>query len=290
MTKILDAKSVIESKLPLLVKECTQLTEKGKTPHLAVILVGANPASVSYVKNKEKMCQKIGANFELIKLDETISKEEFLAEVDRINTDPKVTGCFVQLPVPSQLKDIKITQLINPLKDVDGFHLDSVNKLYLGELDGLISCTPKGIVTLLIENKIEIEGKDIVIIGRSAIVGKPLSLLLQIYNATTTLCHSKTKNLKKHTKNADIIISAVGSAQFLDSSYLNTNKDQIVIDVGMNSLNGKLVGDVKYDEIKENVKAITPVPGGVGPMTVFSLMENLIKSTSHILELERKDS
>lgn len=286
MTKILDAKSIIDSKISELLEKSQRLTQKGLTPKLSVILVGENPASLLYVGNKERFCKKIEADFELIRLSKNITREEFLSKVEQINNDPKVTGCFVQLPVPEHLADINITQLINPNKDVDGFHLDTVNKLYMGELDGIIPCTPKGIITLLNENNITIEGQDIVVIGRSHIVGKPLTLLFQSLNATVTMCHSRTKDLKKHTKNADIIISAVGVPHLVTTEYLNDEKNQIIIDVGMNKLEGKTVGDVHFNEIKDQVKAITPVPGGVGPMTVFSLMENLLLTTEKILNKE----
>jgi methylenetetrahydrofolate dehydrogenase (NADP+)/methenyltetrahydrofolate cyclohydrolase len=283
MTKILDAKSIIDSKISELSSRSQRLTASGLTPNLAVIIVGENPASLLYVKNKQKLCEKIEAQFNLIRLPHDVAREEFLSQINRLNNDPLVTGCFVQLPVPTQLSDINITQLINPKKDVDGFHLQTVNKLYMKELDGIIPCTPRGIVTLLNENNIDVEGKDITVIGRSHIVGKPLTLLLQALNATVTMCHSKTQNLTKHTKTADIIISAVGIPHFIKSSHLSSNKNQIIIDVGMNKLNGKTVGDVHFDEVKDLVQAITPVPGGVGPMTVFSLMENLLTTTENIL-------
>lgn len=284
MTKLLDAATIIDSKISNLSDKVANLKTAGLTPNLTVILVGDNPASLSYIKNKRRFCEKIGADFNLINLDQNVSKEDFLKQIDQINNDPKVTGCFVQLPVPKHLQDIDITQLINPVKDVDGFHLDSVNQIYTGDLSGLVSCTPKGVITMLQENDIKIEGADVTIIGRSHIVGKPLSLLFQALNATVTLCHSRTKDIKKHTKAADIIVAAVGKAEFLDETYLNESKEQIIIDVGINRNNeGKLVGDVNFSATKDLVKAITPVPGGVGPMTVFSLMENLIQATNNIL-------
>lgn len=284
MTKILDAKSVIQANLPNLKDLSVSLANKGLKPKLSVILVGNNPASVLYVNNKRKHCEKIEADFELIELPENVSEENFLNEVNRVNNDPLVTGCFVQLPISKHLSHINITQLINPKKDVDGFHLNSVNKLYMNELDGLIPCTPKGIVTLLKANNIEISGKDVTIIGRSHIVGRPLSLLMNAHNATVTMCHSRTKNVEKHTRNADIIVSAVGIPHYIKREHINDAKNQVVIDVGMNKLDGKTVGDVHYQEVFDHVAAITPVPGGVGPMTVFSLMENLLKTTEFILK------
>jgi methylenetetrahydrofolate dehydrogenase (NADP+)/methenyltetrahydrofolate cyclohydrolase len=284
MTKILDAKSIINSKLPNLKELSCSLAIKGLKPKLSVILVGKNPASIIYIGNKKKHCEKISADFELIELPASVDEEKFLSEVDRLNNDPTVTGCFVQLPIPKHLQHINITQLINPLKDVDGFHLNTINDLYLGHLSGIIPCTPKGIVTLLKENNIELAGKNITILGRSSIVGKPLALLLNSYNATITMCHAKTEGIEKHTQNADIIISAVGVPHLIKRRHLNTSKKQIIIDVGMNKLNGITVGDVDYNEVFDHVAAISPVPGGVGPMTVFSLMENLLMTTENILK------
>ncbi len=283
MENLLKAKPLIEERIPQLRKECNLLTKQGLQPKLNVILVGNNDASLRYVGNKEKFCQRIGAKFELIKLPESISEDDFLGEIIKMNNDPLVTGCFVQLPVPKHLSHLDITQLINPEKDVDGFHLNTVNNLYLGKLDKIIPCTPKGILTLLEDRQTEISGANIVIIGRSHIVGKPLSLLLQAKDATVTLCHSKTKDLKDFTQKADIIISAVGVAHLIKAEHINQSRAQIIIDVGMNRLEGKLVGDVDTSEVAPLVKAITPVPGGVGPMTVFSLMENLIKTTKNII-------
>jgi methylenetetrahydrofolate dehydrogenase (NADP+)/methenyltetrahydrofolate cyclohydrolase len=283
MSNLLLARDIIDKKLPELKRKCDELTKKGLTPKLSVILVGDNSASKLYVRNKSRFCDKIGAKFELIELDENVSEVEFLGEINRLNNDGLVTGCFVQLPVPKHLAHIDITQLIDPIKDVDGFHLSTVTDLYQGKLDGIIPCTPKGIVTLLEDNKISIQGSNIVIIGRSHIVGKPLSLLLNAKNATVTLCHSKTKDLAHHTKGADIIISAVGIAHYITKEHLNDSKNQIIVDVGMNKLDGKTVGDVHFEDVKEHCGHITPVPGGVGPMTVFSLMENILKSTENIL-------
>lgn len=288
--KIIKASDIIESKIQKLLEKSQKLSKAGLTPKLSVILVGANPASLLYVKNKEKFCHRIGAEFDLVRLEDSITQKEFLKKIKDINNDPMVTGCFVQLPVPEKLKDIDITQLINPQKDVDGFHLNNINKIYTGDLSGLISCTPKGIITLLKENDITISGKHVVIIGRSYIVGRPLSLLFQAYDATVTLCHSKTKDIKSHTKAADIIVSAVGKAAYFDSTYINPDKKQILIDVGINKLEGKTVGDFLYEDLKEKVYAITPVPGGVGPMTVFSLMENLLQATDYLIQRKKEQN
>jgi methylenetetrahydrofolate dehydrogenase (NADP+)/methenyltetrahydrofolate cyclohydrolase len=283
MTKIFDAISITESKTQVLINKSNELSKSGLTPCLHVILVGENPASKLYVKNKEKFCSKIGANFRLIKLDESVTKEKFLNEVKAMNNNPLVTGCFVQLPIPKQLQDIDVTQLINPIKDVDGIHSKNIEHIYKNSNNGMIPCTPKGILTLLRENNVQVEGKNVVVIGRSFIVGKPMALLFTNLNATVTQCHSKTKNLNFHTKNADIIVCALGSAHFINKSHLSDLKNQILIDVGMNKLDGRTVGDVNFEEVKSHVAAITPVPGGVGPMTIFSLMENLLESTQNIL-------
>ena len=288
MSKLLKASEIIAKKTPKLISEIDRLTKDGLKPHLEVIIVGNNPASEAYVGHKEKFCKKINARFTLTRLPEDVSEKEFLASVERMNNNSEVTGCFVQLPIPKHLQHLSVTQLIHPKKDVDGFHLNSVCEIYQGNLNTFLPCTPKGILEIFKENKIEIEGKDITVIGRSHIVGKPLALILQSLNATVTLCHSRTKNLSKHTKNADIIISAVGKAEFLDETYLRNDSSQVLIDVGINKVENKLVGDIKFNSVKDKVMAITPVPGGVGPMTVLSLMENLIKATEQILNQKDK--
>ena len=282
MTKSLAARDIINKKIPALKQKSIELAKNGLKPKLSVILVGDNPASLIYLRNKKKFCEKIEADFVLTKLPSTVSEKEFLKTVNELNQDDTVTGCFVQLPIPKHLQHLNITQLINPTKDVDGFHLNTISQLYLRDLSGLIPCTPRGIKTLLSWNEIDVCGKNITIIGRSFIVGKPLSLMLMAMDATVTLCHSKTKNLTTHTKNADIIISAVGIPNFINKSHLNGSCEQILIDVGISSQNGKTVGDVDTQDIQNACLAVTPVPGGVGPMTVFSLMENLLKTTECI--------
>lgn len=288
MTMILDADSVISEKIETLKEQCAELTKNGLTPKLGIILVGNNPASLSYIKGKKKLCEKIGADFELIQLEADTDERTFLAEIEKLNIDSAITGCFVQLPVPKHLQHLKITQLINPNKDVDGFHINSLSQMYHSELDGLISCTPKGILTLLDHHKFELSGKHVVIVGRSLIVGRPLSLLMQAKDATVTLCHAKTQNLSEHTKMADIIISATGNPEFLTSDYFAVNKNQILIDVGISRKDGKLVGDMDFNVLKDKVFAITRVPGGIGPLTVFSLMQNLIIATNNIIKMDKK--
>lgn len=284
MPILLKAADIIAKYSPELIKESNFLASGGLTPYLEVVLVGNNPASESYVAHKEKFCHKIGAKFKLTRLKEDVGEKGFIDCIKGMNENPEVTGCFVQLPVPNQLRHLNITQLINPTKDVDGFHLKTVTDIYQGNLTGILPCTPKGIITLLRENSINPAGKDIVIIGRSYIVGKPLALILEAMNGTVTICHSKTKDLAKHTKNADIIISAAGMPNLITKQHLRSQPDQVLIDVGMNKVNGKLVGDISFEDVHDHVKAITPVPGGVGPMTVYSLMQNLLTTTKNIIK------
>lgn len=288
MTKILAARDIIDERTSILIEKSQELAQKGLKPKLSVILVGENAASLIYLKNKKKFCEKIQADFILTRLPNSTNEEDFLNKLRELNEDDSVTGCFVQLPIPKHLQHLNITQLINPDKDVDGFHLNTVSQLYLRDLSGLIPCTPRGIKTLLEWNKIDIAGKNITILGRSFIVGKPLSLMLMAMDATVTLCHSKSRNLMTHTKNADIIISAIGIPHFIKRAHLNENGKQILIDVGINTLNGKMVGDIDRQDIEGGCQAVTPVPGGVGPMTVFSLMENLLTTTEKILNQDKK--
>lgn len=279
--KILSAAQVVEQTKENLIKRCEALKSKGLTPSMCVVLVGNNPASLSYIKNKRVMCEKIGAKFELLQLPEDVTPEKFLAELEIRNRNPNIHGMIVQLPVPDQLKGLDIPNLVTSKKDIDGFHGLNTQHLYSGskDLNHLMPCTPKGIVKLLQFYNIDITGKNVVVVGRSLIVGKPLSLLLTNFEATVTLAHSKTKNIREFTRQADIVVAAIGKAHFFDSSYFNPDRKTVVIDVGMNVLNGKLTGDVNQADISEIVGGVTPVPGGVGPMTVISLIDNLISAT-----------
>lgn len=289
MSKHLIAKPIIKKTLNTLKEKRAELENRGLNPKMSVILVGDSPASLSYIKNKKRLCQKIGADFNLINLDKDTTEQEFLENVNNQNKDETVTGCFIQLPVPDHLKHIDTATLIDPEKDVDGFHSKTSISLYRNQQCDLIPCTPKGIVKMLNFYDIPVEGQDITIIGRSFIVGRPLSLLLSNLNATVTLCHSKSKNIKEHCKNADIIISAVGTPKYLDRSYTSTTKPQTLIDVGINrDSSGELCGDMDFQSLDGSVTAITPVPGSVGPMTVLSLMENLITATDGILKRRNK--
>lgn len=285
---IMYSKPVIDQELPRLKKRVKELKNSGLIPSLHVIQVGDHPASSIYINKKKEFCELVGADFKLIHLEESVSEKEFLKAIHDINDDKECTGCFVQLPVPKHLKHIDTTTLIHPAKDVDGFGPHAIVSLYKDQDDenkNLIPCTPKGVISLLKFYQIELSGKNVVMIGRSFIVGRPLFHLLNKYDATVTLCHSKTKDLRTFTKNADIIISATGNAKFIDESYIRKDKSQILIDIGIvHDQDNKVCGDMDFENLKDHVKAITPVPKGIGPMTVYSLIENLIEATENRLE------
>ncbi len=286
MTTILKSRPLVDKSIGELSLKCSKLKDQGLMPTLKVILVGEHAPSVIYTRNKKRFCESFGAQCEIIKLDEHIKACDFVKEVKKIADDENVHGCFVQLPLPAQLRSVDIPNLIPPHKDVDGFHQSNIAHLFYGDKgdNSLLPCTPKGIINLCDYYNITLEGKNIVVIGRSAIVGKPLSMLLTNYDATVTLCHSRTKNLHTHTKSADIIITAIGKAKFLTKDYLSDSKKQSIIDVGMNQNNeGKLCGDTDYKNLLSTVDAITPVPGGVGPMTILSLAQNLLQAAEKSL-------
>ena len=277
MAKILLAQPVIDEAINKLSKEVSLLQSQ---PYLAVILVGDNPASKIYVTKKLEFCKKIGANCKIHHLDESIEPNEFLKTVASLSGAPDVNGLLIQLPLPKQLSQIDIGQLIPKEKDVDGFHPLNTYEIYRNsKKECLTPCTPLGIVRLLKHYGYSFEGKSALIIGRSTIVGKPLSLLLNNLNATTTLAHSKTTNLKELSKKADIIFSATGDPKFLTNEFFRDDKTQWVVDVGISrDKHNKLSGDVDFDHVKEHVHAITPVPGGIGPMTILSLADNLVSA------------
>lgn len=284
--KILSAAPVVEKIKKDLTLRCTSLKQQGITPSMCVVLVGDNPASLSYIRNKKRMCEEIGANFRLEHWPSAISREDFVQRVDSLNKDASVHGIIIQLPVSEQLKDLNLPNMVVSEKDIDGFHGFNTQKIYAGSKDMslLLPCTPKGIISLLNFYDVEIKGKHVVVVGRSLIVGKPMSMMLTNFDATVTLAHSQTKNIKHFTREADIVIAAIGTAHFFDRSFFNPDKKTIVIDVGMNMLNGKLTGDVNQDDVRDVVGAMTPVPGGVGPMTVVSLIENLISAAQNKLK------
>ena len=282
MVKI-DGKAFSQVILEKTREEHNQLKEKyGKQAGLAVVIVGNNPASQVYVRNKMKACENVGFYSENIELDENISEEELLQEIDKLNKNDRINGILVQLPLPSHINELKIIDSISPEKDVDGFHVSNIGKMVIGDETGFLSCTPYGIMQLLEEYKIEIAGKDAVIIGRSNIVGKPMALMLIQKGATVQVCNSRTKDLRKKLNDADIIIVAAGVPKLLKKE--DVKEGAVVIDVGINRVDGKICGDVDYEEVAEKASYITPVPGGVGPMTIASLIKNTFKSYKNSLK------
>lgn len=257
------------------------LKSKGVVPGLAVVLVGSNPASQTYVSNKAKTCERLGMYSVLIELDENITEKELLKNVEALNQDEKIHGILVQLPLPSQIDEDRVISAISPQKDVDGFHPESVGKMMIGQ-QSFLPCTPFGIMKLLEYSAVDISGKHAVIIGRSNIVGKPMGQLLLQKDATVTYCHSKTKDLRSFTKQADILVVATGRTKMIDASYIK--EGAVVIDVGINrDENNKLCGDVDFASAQEVASKITPVPGGVGPMTIAMLMENTCLAAENTL-------
>ncbi len=276
MTQLIDGKAISKEIKDELKEEVARLKEEGKNICLAVVQVGKDPASSVYVNNKKKACAYIGIESEAYELEEETTEEELLALVERLNQEDHVNGILVQLPLPKHIDEDKVIRAISPDKDVDGFHPESVGRLWIGE-KGFLSCTPAGIIQLLKRSGIEMEGKECVIIGRSNIVGKPMAALLLRENATVTVAHSRTKDLKEVTNRADILIVAIGKRQFITADYVK--EGAVVIDVGMHrDENNKLCGDVAFLEVAEKTSAITPVPGGVGPMTIAMLMNNCVET------------
>ena len=276
MAIIIDGKKISQEIKDELKEKVTALNAEGKQVALAVIQVGNDPASCVYVNNKKKACAYIGIESISYELPEETTESELLALVEKLNEDDSVHGILVQLPVPKHINADKIIKTISPKKDVDGFHPQNVGNLVIGE-KGFVSCTPAGIIELLKRNNIEIAGKNCVVVGRSNIVGKPMALLMLRENATVTVAHSKTQNLKELCKTADILIVAIGKPQFITADYVK--KGAVVIDVGIHrDENNKLCGDVAYAEVEPIASAITPVPGGVGPMTIAMLMHNCVEA------------
>ena len=246
----------------------------GYAPGLAVIVVGDDPASAVYVRNKHKACLDVGITSYQIEFPGETEEDVLLSKIDELNSDPKVNGILVQLPLPKHISEEKVINRISPKKDVDAFHPENVGKIMIGSYD-FLPCTPAGIVELLNHYSVAIEGKSCVVIGRSNIVGKPMALLLTERNGTVTLCHSRTKNLANITSEADIVVVAIGKPEFLTADMIK--EGAVVVDVGINRLpDGKLVGDVKFDEVEKKASMITPVPGGVGPMTITMLLKNTL--------------
>lgn len=277
MSIILDGKETARKIRERLTNEVAELRKNGVTPKLAVIMVGDDKASTIYVRNKSKACDEIGIEFTEHLLPENTTQTELLKLIDELNSNKEINGILLQSPIPKHLDINEAFRKISPDKDVDGFNPVNVGKLVLGQ-NTFVSCTPFGIIKLLEEYNISLEGKNAVIIGRSNIVGKPMSQCLLNKNATVTICHSKTNNLKEFTKKADILVSAIGKPKFVTKDMVK--EGAIVIDVGINrNLEGKVCGDVDFENIKNMTSYITPVPGGVGPMTIAMLMNNVVKAT-----------
>ena len=277
MAIIIDGKEVAKKTREKLKNEVKELKEHGIIPKLTVIMVGDNPASKVYVRNKSKACNEVGVEYEEFFLDSSISQKELLDLIKKLNDDKTVNGILLQSPLPQHLDINEAFRTIDYRKDVDGFHPMNVGKLVLGQ-DTFVSCTPYGIMRLFEEYNIDLCGKNVVILGRSNIVGKPLVQCCLNNNATVTICHSKTKDIKEVTKNADVLVVAIGKPHFLEADMVKDGA--IIIDVGINRVDtGKIVGDVDFENVSKKASYITPVPGGVGPMTIAMLLNNVIKAT-----------
>ena len=274
---IIDGKKCSEEILENLKKEVSEYKERiGKIPGLAVIILGDNPASKIYVRSKIKACEKVGIYSKEIVLSDKISEAELIKEIEKLNSDKDINGILVQLPLPEHINEKKICDAISIRKDVDGFKPESLGKIVLGDEDGFISCTPQGIIYLIDQLNMDLNGKNAVVVGRSNIVGKPTASLLINKGATTTVCNSKTKDLTGILKRADIIVVAVGKAGFLKKDMVK--EGAVVIDVGINREGGKICGDVDFEGVSQIASHITPVPGGVGPMTIAMLLKNTVKA------------
>lgn len=276
MAKILSGKTVSQRIKDELKEKVAELKEKGINPGLAVIIVGDDPASRVYVNNKKKACAEIGIYSEEYALGESTSEEELLGLIDELNHKKEINGILVQLPVPKHINEERIINAIDPKKDVDAFHPVNVGKIMVGNFD-FVPCTPAGVMELIKESGIDVSGKECVVVGRSNIVGKPQAMLLLHQNGTVTICHSRTKDLAAKTKQADILVAAVGIPNFITGDMIK--EGAVVIDVGINRIaEKKLVGDVDFESAERVAGAITPVPGGVGPMTIAMLMKNTVKA------------
>ncbi len=272
---IIDGKALSEKIREELKGKVTELKSKGITPGLAVILVGDDPASAIYVRNKEKGCIDLGMHSVVHKLDADTKQDKLISLIHDLNNDKAIHGILVQLPLPKHLDSLAVLREVNPDKDVDGLHVVTAGRLMVGE-KGFIPCTPKGIIKLIKTTGIEIAGKKAVVVGRSNMVGKPVSLLLQRENATVTMCHSKTKNLAEECSRADILVAAIGRPEMITGDFVK--EGAVVIDVGTSRVDGKLKGDVLFSEAEKKAAYITPVPGGVGPMTITMLLENTLEA------------
>ena len=292
MARLIDGRAIAEKVYVDLRREIAELKAKGVTPGLAVVLVGDNPASRAYVRSKDKMCRELGLHSIKLELPASITQTELVARVEELNRDSNIHGILVQSPPPEHIDEAAIVRALDPRKDVDGFHPENVAKLVLDDPSGFVPCTPLGVQRLLTETKVEIDGAHVVVLGRSMIVGKPLALLLmqknQNGNATVTVVHSRSRHLAKIIRSADIVVAAIGRAEFVKADHVR--KGAVVIDVGINRVEDsgsargyRLLGDVAFDEVSKKASAITPVPGGVGPMTIAMLMANTLKAARQSL-------
>ncbi|EHC6210409.1 TPA: bifunctional methylenetetrahydrofolate dehydrogenase/methenyltetrahydrofolate cyclohydrolase FolD [Listeria monocytogenes] len=283
MGEIIDGKKLAKEIQEKVTREVAELVKEGKQPGLAVVLVGDNQASRTYVRNKQKRTEEAGMKSVLIELPENVTEEKLLSVVEELNEDKTIHGILVQLPLPEHISEEKVIDTISFDKDVDGFHPVNVGNLFIGK-DSFVPCTPAGIIELIKSTGTQIEGKRAVVIGRSNIVGKPVAQLLLNENATVTIAHSRTKDLPQVAKEADILVVATGLAKFVKKDYIKPGA--IVIDVGMDrDENNKLCGDVDFDDVVEEAGFITPVPGGVGPMTITMLLANTLKAAKHIWKM-----
>ena len=274
---IIDGKALSEKILKEIEQEHSELEKKvERKAGLAVIIVGENPASQIYVRNKIRACEKVGFHSETIRLDENITEENLLLEIEKLNNNSNIDGILVQLPIPKHIDGLKIINAISAKKDVDGFHTTNIGKMMIGDETGFLPCTPAGVVHMFEEYNINLEGKDVLVIGQSNIVGKPMTLLLIKKRATVQVCNSKTKNLSEKLQKADVVVAAAGSPKLVKAA--DVKEDVVVIDVGINRVDGKLCGDVDFEEVSKKASFITPVPGGVGPMTIAMLIKNTFKS------------
>jgi methylenetetrahydrofolate dehydrogenase (NADP+)/methenyltetrahydrofolate cyclohydrolase len=292
MPNLIDGRAIAEKVYVDLRHEIAELMAKGVTPGLAVVLVGDDPASRAYVRSKDKMCRELGLHSLKLELPASTTQDELLNRVDELNADSSIHGILVQSPPPAHIDEAAIVRALDPRKDVDGFHPENVAKLVLDDRSGFVPCTPLGVQRLLIESKININGSHVVVLGRSMIVGKPLALLLMQKNAdanaTVTVVHSRSRDLAEIIRSADIIVAAIGRAEFVKADHVR--EGAVVIDVGINRVEDaatergyRLVGDVAFDEVSKKAAAITPVPGGVGPMTIAMLMSNTVKAARQSL-------
>ena len=274
---IIDGKALSDKILKEIENEHSELQAKvGRKAGLAVIIVGENPASQIYVRNKIRACERVGFHSETIRFDENITEENLLLEIEKLNNDSNIDGILVQLPIPKHIDGLKIINAISAEKDVDGFHTTNIGKMMIGDETGFLPCTPAGVIQMFEEYNIDLEGKDVLVIGQSNIVGKPMTLLLINKRATVQVCNSKTKNLPEKLQKADVVVAAAGSPKLVKGS--DVKEGVVVIDIGINRVDGKICGDVDFEEVSQKASYITPVPGGVGPMTIAMLIKNTFKS------------